>query len=49
MKLDSIYIFFVYNSIDNQLQQPLGGIKPRPEFIAAREDIDAIQPNNLEL
>ncbi|ENV36039.1 ectoine hydroxylase [Acinetobacter venetianus] len=42
-------IFFVYNSIDNQLQQPLGGIKPRPEFIAAREDIDAIQPNNLEL
>lgn len=40
-------IFFVYNSIDNQLEQPLGGIKPRPEFIAARENIEAIQPRSL--
>lgn len=42
-------VFFVYNSIDNQLQQPLGGLTPRPEFIAARQDIQLIQPNPLKL
>ncbi|EEH67302.1 MULTISPECIES: ectoine hydroxylase [Acinetobacter] len=42
-------IFFVYNSIDNQLQQPLGGLQPRPEFVAAREDIAPIKTKNLIL
>lgn len=30
-------IFFVYNSINNQLRQPYGGTLPRPEYIASRE------------
>lgn len=32
-------VFFVYNSIDNQLDMPRNGLKPRPEFVAAREGI----------
>ena len=35
-------IFFVYNSIDNALQAPLCGLQPRPEFIAARENIEPL-------
>lgn len=30
-------LFFVYNSIWNQLTEPFGQKKPRPEFIASRE------------
>jgi len=43
-----INIFFVYNSVQNTLEEPVGGLKPRPEFIAARENISpliAIAPN----
>jgi len=32
-------LFFVYNSVENRLGQPRHGLKPRPEFIAAREDV----------
>lgn len=40
-------IFFVYNSIENRLGPPKGGLKPRPEFVAAREDVVALQPEPL--
>lgn len=39
--------FFVYNSIHNQLQQPLAGLTPRPEFVATREGIAPLQPGRL--
>lgn len=42
-------VFFVYNSIENQLQAPQGGLKPRPEFIAARQDVVALEPEPLEI
>jgi ectoine hydroxylase len=29
-------LFFVYNSVDNRLGAPRGGLQPRPEFIASR-------------
>jgi ectoine hydroxylase len=29
-------LFFVYNSVDNRLGSPRGGLQPRPGFIAAR-------------
>lgn len=31
--------FMVYNSLENRLVEPFGGMKPRPEFIAARANI----------
>ncbi len=31
--------FFVYNSMENRVGEPFSGTKPRPEFIAARENI----------
>ncbi|MCH8503241.1 MAG: ectoine hydroxylase [Ectothiorhodospiraceae bacterium] len=31
--------FFVYNSVENGMQQPYGGTAPRPEFLATRERI----------
>jgi ectoine hydroxylase len=37
-------LFMVYNSVENRLQDPPGGLKPRPEFIAAREDCEATVP-----
>jgi ectoine hydroxylase len=40
-------VFFVYNSIDNQLRAPKGGLKPRPEFVATREDIAPLTPEPL--
>jgi ectoine hydroxylase len=42
-------VFFVYNSIDNQLQAPKGGLKPRPEYIAAREGIRTLEPEPLAI
>jgi ectoine hydroxylase len=30
-------VFFVFNSMDNQIGQPAGGLEPRPEFVASRE------------
>lgn len=37
-------VFFVYNSIENQLGAPKGGLKPRPEYIATRQGIAALAP-----
>lgn len=31
-------LFCVYNSVENRLTPPRSGLRPRPEFIAARED-----------
>jgi len=37
-------LFCVYNSVENRLEEPLSGLPPRPEFIAAREDISPVVP-----
>ena len=44
-------LFFVYNSVDNALEQPFCGNEPRPEFLATRDNIrpldlqdDAFEP-----
>ena len=42
-------LFFVYNSVDNQLEAPKGGLKPRPEFIAARNDVAALEAEPMVL
>ena len=42
-------VFFVYNSIANQLEAPRAGLAPRPEFVAAREGIKALTPAPLEI
>ena len=36
-------VFFVYNSIQNQLVDPFCGLPPRPEYIASRE-FEPLQP-----
>lgn len=35
-------LFFVYNSVENRLQQPFAASKVRPEFLGARENTDAL-------
>ncbi|MBI1890249.1 MAG: ectoine hydroxylase [Burkholderiales bacterium] len=42
-------VFFVYNSIDNQLDAPKEDLKPRPEFIAAREGVQVLTPQPLNI
>jgi ectoine hydroxylase len=42
-------VFFVYNSVENRLQAPQGGLKPRPDFIAARNDVAPLEPKPLAL
>jgi ectoine hydroxylase len=42
-------VFFVYNSVENQLQAPQGGLKPRPDFIAARKDVAPLEPEPLAI
>lgn len=37
-------LFFVYNSVENTLESPRGALKPRPEFIATRQDFSPIVP-----
>ena len=37
-------VFIVYNAMSNRLVAPFGGKSPRPEFIATRTDIQAIEP-----
>ena len=37
-------LFFVYNSVENRLQPPCCGLKPRPEHIAAREHAAPLIP-----
>ncbi|MBI1353034.1 MAG: ectoine hydroxylase [Acidobacteria bacterium] len=36
--------FFVYNSVDNTLEAPFCGLKPRPEHIAARSSFAPLEP-----
>lgn len=36
-------LFFVYNSVTNQVRAPYGGKPPRPEFVATRRDVRAIR------
>lgn len=40
-------VFFVYNSIENQLGMPKGGLKPRPEYIATRQEVEALTSQAL--
>lgn len=42
-------VFFVYNSITNAVQEPFCGLKPRPEFIATREQIEPLRPATRQL
>lgn len=42
-------VFFVYNSIANQLDAPKGGLAQRPEFVAAREGIAELKPEALQI
>lgn len=37
-------LFFVYNSVENTLREPLHGLAPRPEFIATRSDFSPLRP-----
>lgn len=37
-------IFMVYNSVDNRLNAPCHGLKPRPEYIAARDPARSLEP-----
>ena len=36
--------FFVFNAVTNRLVAPFGPARPRPEFVAAREDVALIRP-----
>ncbi len=36
-------LFFVYNSVENTMADPYCGNRPRPEFVATREDYRALQ------
>jgi len=37
-------VFMVFNSVENQLVAPFAGTRPRPEFIAVRNQTTALQP-----
>lgn len=37
-------VFMVYNSVENTLAPPKYGLKPRPEYIAARKDFSPLEP-----
>eukprot|EP00903_Cladosiphon_okamuranus_P004678 g4676.t1 len=37
-------LFFVYNSVENQLQAPFCGNKPRPDFLGNRSNTKALVP-----
>jgi len=36
-------LFCVYNSVDNRLEKPQCGLQPRPEFIAARDEVSVLE------
>lgn len=38
-------LFFVYNSVENQLQAPFCGNKPRPDFLGNRSNTGALEPD----
>ncbi|HBL86368.1 MAG TPA: ectoine hydroxylase, partial [Alcanivorax sp.] len=35
-------LFFVYNSVDNTLEDPYCGHQPRPDFLANRDNTEAL-------
>ena len=35
--------FFVYNSVENEVVEPFGGLAPRPEYIASRDTITTLR------
>jgi ectoine hydroxylase len=37
-------LFFVYNSVENQLEAPFCGNKPRPDFLGNRSNTEALVP-----
>ena len=37
-------VFMVYNSVANKLGSPLYGLKPRPEYLAHRQQVDTLTP-----
>lgn len=37
-------VFFVYNSVENAIEDPFCGLKPRPEHVATREDFSPVVP-----
>ncbi|HEX7035452.1 MAG TPA: ectoine hydroxylase [Pseudomonadales bacterium] len=37
-------LFFVYNSVENRLQQPFAAAEPRPEWVASREHVEPLEP-----
>ena len=37
-------LFIVYNSVENRLVEPFGGLEPRPDFIANRRDDAPLEP-----
>lgn len=37
-------LFFVYNSVENQLERPFCGNKPRPDFLGNRSNTEALKP-----
>jgi ectoine hydroxylase len=41
--------FIVYNAVSNRLVEPFGGRAPRPEFVAARKHVEALEPRSGEL
>ncbi|HYC46537.1 MAG TPA: ectoine hydroxylase [Burkholderiales bacterium] len=41
-------LFMVYNSVENRLGPPRHGLKPRPEFVSAREHTAALEPVQTE-
>jgi ectoine hydroxylase len=42
-------VFFVYNSVENQLRAPKDGLKARPEFVATRDGVAALTPQQLSI
>ena len=41
--------FIVYNALSNRLVSPFGAKTPRPEFIAARDDVSALEKPRITL
>ena len=41
-------VFFVYNSVENALQEPFCGLEPRPGHVATRESFAPLTPLERE-
>lgn len=42
-------LFFVYNSVENKLEAPFCGNRPRPEFVASRRHVKPLTPGNTRV